>query len=192
MHINYRIILAIFISLSLAVHGLRKKSLDSSGAVAAIIVGLITFICSLRFGIILILFYYTSSKFTKLREDVKSKLEDNYSMGGQRNYIQVFANSILATMIALLYYVCIGEDDHFIAFQSTNITTITIPFLHIEIPTHLVSAHLLCMYISHYACASADTWASELGILSRANPRLVTTLFLREVPKGIVITNRIY
>ena len=43
---------------------------------------------------------------------------------------------------------------------------------------------LSCLYISHYACATADTWASELGILSKEQPRLVTTLFLRKVPHG--------
>ena len=43
---------------------------------------------------------------------------------------------------------------------------------------------LSCMYISHYACANGDTWASEVGILAKASPRLVTSLFTREVPPG--------
>lgn len=40
------------------------------------------------------------------------------------------------------------------------------------------------MYISHYSCATADTWASELGILSKDRPRLVTSFFLQSVPHG--------
>jgi uncharacterized membrane protein len=44
--------------------------------------------------------------------------------------------------------------------------------------------YLWCLYISHYSCAAADTWASELGILSTAKPRLVTSFFLRSVPPG--------
>ena len=37
---------------------------------------------------------------------------------------------------------------------------------------------------SNYAAVAADTFSSELGILSKTKPRLLTSLNLREVPPG--------
>jgi uncharacterized membrane protein len=38
--------------------------------------------------------------------------------------------------------------------------------------------------IANYAAVAADTFSSELGILSNSSPRLITSLTLRKVPRG--------
>lgn len=38
--------------------------------------------------------------------------------------------------------------------------------------------------VANYAAVTADTFSSELGILSKARPRLITSLNLRQVPPG--------
>ena len=43
--------------------------------------------------------------------------------------------------------------------------------------------HLLTAY-SNYAAVAADTFSSELGILSKSKPRLITSWNLRQVPPG--------
>lgn len=43
---------------------------------------------------------------------------------------------------------------------------------------------LLAGIIANYAAVAADTFSSELGILSRSRPRLLTSWTLREVPPG--------
>lgn len=150
-----RYILALIFSISLSIHGRRKGSLSSSGSVAAVIVGFISFASSYRFGVILILFYYTSSKFTHYKEDFKSVLEESHLKGGQRNYIQVFANSILATVCAVVYSVEFNGDSH-IQFNDQDDSIIKL--VGYEFSSKTLRSLLLCVYVAHYACSTGDTW----------------------------------
>ena len=73
-----RVLVGIALSAALAIHGYRKRSLSGSGSAAAFVVGFVHFAVSLQFGLILILFYYTSSFLTKLKQDRKQRLEAHY------------------------------------------------------------------------------------------------------------------
>lgn len=190
-----RCTMAILIASALSINGYTKKSLDYSGSISAFIIGFLTFLCSYRFGFILILFYYSSSKFTKFKHEYKASIEEDYHIGGQRNWKQVFASSLLATFIALIYFFICGEDQNISfngdstssgddVFLSSDKNLITILWKTILIHKNMINSYLWIIYIAHYATANADTWSSELGVLSKSNPRLVTTLFFTEVPKG--------
>lgn len=177
-----RLITAVILSIGLAFHGYSKKSLNINGAISALLVGFTSFAVSTRFGIILILFYYTSSKLTKLKEAVKAKLEDEYVSGGQRGCTQVLACSFLGTIVCILFYAYVGEDCHVDFTGDSSVTTMD--FLPFQVRRNHAAAYLWSMYIAHYSCATADTWASEVGILSKERPRLITSLLLRDVPHG--------
>ena len=185
-----RRVIAFIIASLLSFHGLRKRSLSKSGAVAAFFVGFVSFAASIRFGIILVLFYLTGSQLTKLGAVKKAKLEESYVQGGQRSWIQVFACSILATVCAIAYMYMVGEDQY-IDFGATsgwagksggNVT-----LLGITMTRRQLGSYLWALYLSHYACATADTWASEVGVLSYEQPVLITSLLLfrvKKVPHG--------
>ncbi|KAF9425721.1 Transmembrane protein 19 [Entomortierella beljakovae] len=149
-------------------HGLSKKSLSKSGAIAATFVGLGTFFNSpYVFGTVLLTFYLSSSRLTKYKSQIKKTLEEDHQEGGGRTAIQVFSNGATGAVLAL-------------AFQYIFWTTEHRPAT-LFLDDWRASA-ILFAYIGHYACCNGDTWASELGILNKSWPTLVTTF--KKVPPG--------
>ncbi|CAM9690825.1 unnamed protein product, partial [Heterosigma akashiwo] len=161
-----RFLAALLISLYLGKSGYKKKSLDFSGAVAAVTVGLISFTVSIRFGAILILFYKSSSVLTKYKGKIKQKMDDHSLEGGQRNYVQVYSCSALASAVALAYFLLQAGP----ACQPGRGGL----GLGAGRCSRLVGPRLL----------TGTWWASELGVLSRSRPRLITTFCLKTVPPG--------
>ncbi|TYZ59859.1 hypothetical protein PybrP1_005801 [[Pythium] brassicae (nom. inval.)] len=160
-----RVGVALALAALLGRRGLRKQSLDASGALAAFVVGFFSLASGYRFGVLLLGFYISGSRLTKVRAAAKQKLDANYKVGGQRSARQVLACSALATGVALYYVATFGDQDQPIEFAAAPLRSF-----------------LLASYIGHYACCTADTWASELGVLSASAPRMITTL--RVVPAG--------
>eukprot|EP00897_Mesotaenium_endlicherianum_P007889 jgi/Mesen1/7128/ME000369S06442 len=158
-------LVSVILAIALAHRGLKKGSLSSSGAVAAFVVGAATLTCGLRFGATLIAFYMSSSKLTKYKAAEKRAIEDDFKEGGQRTWCQVLANSFTATLIAISFCYTTGWRDFCFDAQRSKWNTA-----------------LLGAFLGHYACCAGDTWASELGILSKASPVLITTF--RAVPRG--------
>nr|GMC92227.1 protein PGR [Ipomoea batatas] len=151
-------IVAVVISTLIAARAYRRKSLDLSGAVAGFLVMSIHFAVSYRFGAMLLLFFFTSSKLTRFGEDKKRKLDAEFKEGGQRNWIQVLFNSGIATVLALISWKLIGSQDKCLDSNDSYLVT-----------------SLIGGIIGHYCCCNGDTWSSELGILSDEQPRLITT-----------------
>jgi len=162
-----RIALSSLFSLGLALRSYNKKSLSFSGAIAALVTGVITFSSGWHFTWPLLGFYLSSSKLTKMGEDRKKEIEAEFKKGGQRDMWQVFQNSapaLVATVIYVyLYSVDTPED--------------------LDSSKRSAEVFLLCFYLGFYAAATGDTWSSEIGVLSSRDCRLITQLW-RKVPPG--------
>jgi uncharacterized membrane protein len=87
-----RVVLGAGLALFLARHGLKRNSLSASGAAAAFLVGFLSFLTSIRFGAVLILFYYSSSKLTKVNEAKKASLEQDFKKvsGSPESYMHTY------------------------------------------------------------------------------------------------------
>lgn len=90
--------------------------------------------------------------------------------------MQVFANSIVATILCVLH-----------TYQLNQRTASVSERKSIPEGTFCYSwgGDLLVVgIIANYAAVAADTFSSELGILSKSQPRLITSWNLRKVPPG--------
>ncbi|KAJ4771167.1 Transmembrane protein 19 [Rhynchospora pubera] len=162
---SLRCLIGAVLSLAIAARAHKRRSLDLSGAIAGFLVMSVHFAASYRFGAMLLAFFFSSFKLTKVGQEKKRSIDEDFKEGGQRNWIQVLANSGIAAILAIgTSAMTNGQDKCLDANESKLVTA------------------LVGGIIGHYACCNGDTWSSELGVLSNAQPRLITTL--KPVKKG--------
>ncbi|XP_006633584.1 transmembrane protein 19 [Lepisosteus oculatus] len=162
----WRWLFSILVPLCLTSRALKRKSLDHSGALGAMVVGFILTMANMSFFSSLLAFFVTSSRLTKWKGEVKKRIDPEYKEGGQRNWVQVFCNGGVPTELALLYMIETGPGEIPVDFGKQY------------------SATWMCLaLLGALACSAGDTWASEVGtVLGSRSPRLITTW--KEVPVG--------
>ena len=143
-------IIAYLAASAIALLGYSAKALSASGAIAACIVGgTVLGFGGWAWAILLGLFFASSSalSFFKRSDTRKQRATETFDKGGRRDAAQVLANGGAGALVA---------------------------FLSFFVPPHIASI-LFCAYIGSLAAATADTWATEIGVLSRQRPHLITT-----------------
>lgn len=155
---------ATLLATSLAVRGSKKKSLSKSGAVAGFVVGFLSIACGWR-GLLVIVFYQLGSWATKFKKHIKERIDATATVASSRGASQVLGCSLIAVVCAVAHAVLCGEEQR-VDFRSTP-----------------QASKFACGIIAHYATCLGDTLASELGILSSEQPRLLILPWKR-VPSG--------
>lgn len=123
----------------------RLGSLTRGGAVAAAVVGGLTFGAGGPLaGALLMLFFISSSVLSRLGHRKKGRVVAQFEKGSQRDQGQVLANGSVAAALAVAY-------------------------------GFTLEPALLAALAGALAAVNADTWATEIGVLSRRRPWLVTT-----------------
>lgn len=162
----WRWLFSILVPLVLSIRALKRRSLDRSGALGALLVGFVLTMANLSFFSSLLAFFITSSRLTRWGAAQKKKIDPDYKEGGQRNWVQVFCNGGVPTELALLYMIEVGPGE-----------------LAIDFSQQYSASWMSLSLLGALACSAGDTWASEVGpVLSQSQPRLITTW--KEVPAG--------
>ncbi|HWQ04035.1 MAG TPA: YbhB/YbcL family Raf kinase inhibitor-like protein [Longilinea sp.] len=146
-----QLIVGLLLAALIAYLAYRFRSLNRGGALAALLLGTLVFgLGGLRWALLLLAFFISSSALTRLFGRRKRELDEKFSKGGQRDAAQVLANGGIAGILVLLHAVFPAAVWPWAGFAGA------------------------------LAAVNADTWATELGVLSRAQPVLITTRRLVE------------
>lgn len=142
---------AFLLSCLIVALALWRGSLSYSGAASALVVGTLIFgLGGWQWGVLLGLFFVSSSLLSHFKEAEKRAAAEKFDKGHRRDVGQVAANGGLGAVLAILSAV--------------------FPW-----------GGWFPLFVGVMATVTADTWATELGTLSRKPPRLITNGRIVEV-----------
>jgi uncharacterized protein (TIGR00297 family) len=149
MDIN-RLLLGAAFSAVIGGLGYWRKALSGSGVLGAIVTGTLIFgLAGIVWGLVLIAFFVSSSMLSHYRSAQKAHLADKFEKGQRRDLGQTLANGGWGAMLAVLVAL-VGRESQWYPILAFG-------------------------YFGTMAAVNSDTWATELGVLSAQQPRLITT-----------------
>jgi len=161
------------LSLVIGVVGYRGGALSGSGLVGALITGTLIFgLGGWEWGTLLLAFFVSSSVLSFYHAREKQGLAEKFAKGHRRDIGQALANGGLAALLAVLSHLLPSLPGLFRLLPS-------LPGLSRFLPPLTGGGRGGVLWF--IACAgamaavNADTWATELGVLSSRPPRLITT-----------------
>lgn len=141
-----QILFGFLIALGISLTAYRTGSLSLGGCLAATGLGAVVFgLGGVGWAALLIVFFVSSSILSRLFGQRKQRLGEKFSKGSRRDAAQVLANGGVAGLLVLF---------------------------RLWLPE---SEWLWVGFAGSMAAVNADTWATELGTLSRSAPRLITS-----------------
>ncbi len=143
----WRLVAGLALSALIGLVAYRKQALSGSGVIGAIGTGSCIFgFGGWVWGLTLVAFFIYGTLLSRFKERQKEKVAaEKFEKGSRRDLGQALANGGAGAILAALF------------FFSPD------------------SGWLFAGFIGAIATVNADTWATELGVLSRAAPRLITT-----------------
>lgn len=154
------LLVGLVLSTLIGLFAYRRGSLTRSGVLGAMLTGTAIFgFGGLVPGILLVAFFVSSTLLSKFKARAKAEVNEKFQKGSQRDLGQALANGGWAALMAIGYWY---------ARQNTA--------------DDRTAALWFVAFVGAMATVTADTWATEIGVLSQDPPRILTTG--RVVPAG--------
>ena len=141
-----KFLLGLILAVLVAALAWQVRALSDSGAWAAVLSGAVIFgLGGIPWAVLLLTFFISSSLLSKAFARRKAALNEKFSKGSRRDWQQVLANGGLGMLLVLVSLMVVEKEWVWVA------------------------------YAGAMAAVNADTWATEIGVLSRTPPRLITS-----------------
>lgn len=154
----------------LAVIAYKGRIVTKSGLVAAFFLGLaIWLLASWAWFLIVLVFFVVTAQFTHYKYKIKRQHGAAQEKGGARDWSHVLTNGglpLTIIIIGVLTLVFFG--------QMNAYGRIDVGLGPVVIPASLVIAIVFAAFLGALATATADTLATEIGLLNPLPPRLIT------------------
>ena len=161
------LIFAILFNFPILIVILKKQYLTNPGIIAASSLGVLFFVVQPFFWLVLIVFFFSSTILSKVKVKEKSNVVMDFEKGSAtRDAMQVIANGFIPFLFVCGYAIFEVLPN---LLKSTDI---------IYNPSNIFFIGVFTAFAVH----NSDTWATEIGILSKRNPRLVTNLAKKVAP----------
>lgn len=140
-------ILGLLLGVAVAYLSWRAHALSRDGAFAAAILGTVVFgLGGFPYALLLLGFFISSTLLSHTFTRYKAAFNEKFSKGAERDAAQVAANGSVACLFAIMSSFFPGQAWPWWGFAAS------------------------------LAAVNADTWATELGVLNRTRPRLISSL----------------
>ena len=163
MDLYQNLLLGFIATLAIGIPSYRKNFVNLTGFIAGLIIGTLTFAGSPACFLIIMGFFLSSSMLTKIGYRLKEEKGAAEKKCG-RTALQVICAGGIAGIVALLKGI---YENNILLWPDPN----------------QLSHILTVAFLGAVSSANADTWAVELGLLSREEPVLITNL-KKKIPPG--------
>ena len=152
--------LALIINLPIFIWARLKHHLTLWGSIVAGFFGISYWLINPVFYLGLFTFFISSSFLTRYHKSVKEPFLDKFEKGGERDASQVLANGLAGFLFIVGYLLTILFSNNF-----------------------LISNAFIYGFIAAIGTVNADTWATEIGIVSKDQPYWILNL-KKKVERG--------